>query len=108
MNPQFLKFLCCPNTKLSLSVKIFKTFKNGNIKSGKLINSNNTFGYKIVNGIPRFANSEEYLSNFGYEWRKWSKVQFDSYNVGKIIQNHTSDMFSEITEFEESDINGKL
>lgn len=107
MNPKFLKFLCCPNTKLSLSVKIFEIFKNGNIKSGKLINSNNTFSYPIINGIPRFVNSQEYLSNFGFEWRKWSRIQFDSSNVGKIMQNHTNEMFSKITEFEESNIKGK-
>jgi ubiquinone/menaquinone biosynthesis C-methylase UbiE len=35
--------------------------------------------FEIIDNIPRFV-TDEYHSNFGYQWNKFSKVQLDSFN----------------------------
>jgi SAM-dependent methyltransferase len=50
------------------------------IKQGKLIDNNTGKEYKIVNSIPRFLDSDtNYSDNFGLQWNKFKKTQFDSY-----------------------------
>ena len=50
------------------------------IRQGKLIDRATGKDYKIVNAIPRFLDSEKnYSDNFGLQWNKFKKTQFDSY-----------------------------
>jgi len=50
------------------------------IKQGKLIDHKTGKEFKIVNSIPRFLDSDKnYSDNFGLQWNKFKKTQFDSY-----------------------------
>ncbi len=34
--------------------------------------------YPVIRGIPRFVNSEFYVENFGFQWNKHKRTQFDN------------------------------
>src|SRR5207249_378637 len=36
--------------------------------------------YPIVDGIPRFVDSEQYSGSFGFQWRRFARTQLDSAN----------------------------
>lgn len=64
------------------------------IKQGMLIDHKTGKEYKIVNGIPRILDSDtNYSDNFGLQWNKFKKTQFDSYTglplSGKRFWNNT-------------------
>ena len=82
MHIKFLKIICDPETKENL--KLISSKRSGKfINSGFLVSKSNS--YKIVNGIPRFVKLKNYSSNFGFQWSKWNKTQFESENIGKPI-----------------------
>jgi SAM-dependent methyltransferase len=104
----FLKLLCCPKTKSDLTLKN-PIYKNGDIiMSGELISANGEHSYPIIKGIPRFVDAELYSKSFGYEWKKWSKVQYEAQNVGKPNAGLTDEMFNLSTGFTEEDLKGKI
>ncbi len=41
----------------------------------------------IINGIPRFVNSENYAAAFGLQWEIFSQTQFDSFTQNPISEN---------------------
>ena len=41
----------------------------------------------IINGIPRFVNSENYAVAFGLQWNMFSQTQFDSFTKQPISEN---------------------
>ncbi len=55
--------LRCPNCKSNLTGKL--ECKKCNIQ------------YPVIRGIPRFVNSEFYVENFGFQWNKHKRTQFD-------------------------------
>lgn len=63
--------------------------------------------YPITNGIPRFVPDEGYSDNFGYQWNRWARVQFEDQNVGGPMQGHTTHMFQTITQFSAEKLRGK-
>lgn len=105
MNKKFLDILCDPSSKEKLKLTV-RHQDGEDVISGELYSSTNV--YKIINGIPRFVSDEGYSQNFGWQWNKWAKVQFDDENIGKPMENYTKNMFQTITEFNEEDLNGKL
>lgn len=67
------------------------------IIEGYLHSSSNSF--PIVNGIPRFIHAGTatlYTESFGFQWLRWSKVQYESNNQGLPMQGHTANMFNRI------------
>jgi SAM-dependent methyltransferase len=108
MHIKFLEILRCPSTGSNLDMEIIEQDNNGMIKSGFLISQDMQKKYPIIDYIPRFVNKEYYSESFGYEWKKWSKVQFESANNGKEMAGHTIGMFRKITEFKTEDLKGKL
>jgi 2-polyprenyl-3-methyl-5-hydroxy-6-metoxy-1,4-benzoquinol methylase len=40
--------------------------------------------YAVVNGIPRFVESDNYAQAFGLQWKTFAKIQLDSYNGSTI------------------------
>jgi SAM-dependent methyltransferase len=107
MQRSFLKYLVDPITKENLEVEA-AIEKNGKIIEGFLISKTNK--YPIVRGIPRFAGYKDdsnYTKSFGYQWNKWSQIQFDSKNVGKPYENFSLDMLDRIAGTKDSDFNGK-
>lgn len=76
--------------------------EDGEILEGLLQSDNAT--YPITNGIPRFVESEGYSENFGWQWKKWSKVQYESENEGLPMDGWTENMFFTATQFQPGDI----
>jgi ubiquinone/menaquinone biosynthesis C-methylase UbiE/uncharacterized protein YbaR (Trm112 family) len=104
MKPSHLPLLCDPETHEDLIIDD-AVYDGGVIVSGTLKSS--TSVYQITNGIPRFVKDEGYSDNFGYQWNRWSRVQFEDQNVGSPMQNHTTDMFKTITQFSTEKLRGK-
>ena len=105
MNLSFANSFVDPITKekLFLNDAVFST--ENEIETGYLVSSTNK--YPIVRGIPRFVEFEKsnYAQSFGYQWNKWSKVQFESENVNKPMEGHTTNMWEKITQFDSNNSN---
>ena len=91
----FADYFVDPDTKEPLILEIFE--KNGDqINEGILKNKNSV--YPVKGGIPRFVtSSDNYANSFGFQWEKWSRIQFESDNIGKPMEGHTRKMFNTIT-----------
>ncbi|HKR05401.1 MAG TPA: methyltransferase domain-containing protein [Bacteroidia bacterium] len=102
MHPQFLPYLVDPVTKEPLQIEAVSV-KNDCIETGFLVSSTNR--YPIIRGIPRFVEYEEqgYSKNFGYQWRKWPRIQFEAENKGKPMEGHTKKMWELITGHTDTD-----
>jgi SAM-dependent methyltransferase len=107
VHSKFTQILCCPVTGRELELIANELFANGMVRTGILITKDGTAHYPIINGIPRFVSKEFYSSSFGYEWRKWPRVQFESENVGRPMEGHTTRMFKTITGLTEGDVRNK-
>lgn len=108
MHRKFTDILCCPKTGLDLVLEVREASDNGFIRSGLLTSSDGRNAYPIVNGVPRFCDKEMYADSFGVEWKKWSKVQYESANIGKAMEGHTTRMFNTITDFSGEMLENKL
>jgi 2-polyprenyl-3-methyl-5-hydroxy-6-metoxy-1,4-benzoquinol methylase len=75
MNSNLLNLLICPNCDSSNI-----DFNNFSFDCLDCVNS-----FPIKNNIPRFV-SDNYHSNFGYQWNEFSKVQLDSYNGANLSE----------------------
>lgn len=97
MHISFLDYLVDPATGESLTASIEQ--QDGDfIRTGSLSSSRNT--YPIIRGIPRFAgyqDDQNYTQSFGYQWQKFSSIQFESKNIGKPMEGHTRNMWEKIT-----------
>jgi len=100
MHIQFLDYLADPYTKEPLILES-SDISSGIILSGSLRSSTNV--YPIIRGIPRFVPfiNGNYSNNFGYQWHKWPRVQFEHENVGKPMEGHTRSMWEKITGYNE-------
>jgi len=108
MNPEFVNILCCPKSRERLTLEVGELFHDGSIKTGTLKTESGDRRYPILNGIPRFVDKEAYAQSFGYEWRKWSRVQFELENTERPMAGHTERMFDAITGFSEQFLKDKL
>jgi SAM-dependent methyltransferase len=108
MHPKFVDILCCPQTGAGLKLKVDEISESGTIKNGTLTTDSGAHSYPILNGIPRFVDKEVYAQSFGYEWRKWSRVQFEAENVSGPMAGHTEKMFDSITGFSRQFLKDKL
>lgn len=106
MHIKYLNLLCCPTTGESLYLDAKETNPSGLIVTGKLVSQSGR-EYPIVRGIPRFVDSEHYASSFGYEWKRWPRVQFEDENVGRPMAGHTTRMWEIITHSQMHDITQK-
>lgn len=104
MDINFLQYLVDPITKDELVLKN-EVIINNTLESGLLVSKSST--YKITNGIPRFVSENNYSENFGWQWNKWSTLQFEENNLNKPMEGHTSNMFFKITNWQPSDIENK-
>jgi SAM-dependent methyltransferase len=108
MHPKFLSLLCCPKTGAALTLEVVEVFDDGSVRTGSLVCAGEGCRYPVVRGIPRFLDEEFYADSFGYEWRKWSRVQFESENVGKVMSGRTRGMFGEMTGFTRAELENSL
>ena len=63
------ELVCCPNCRGDL-ISLAAEYKCDKCKKT----------YPIVGGIPRFVSSDNYASNFGFQWNLYSKTQVDRFN----------------------------
>jgi len=99
-----LPLLCDPVTREDL-ILTDAVYDGDEIVSGMLVSPSNR--YPIKNGIPRFVNDEGYSDNFGYQWNRWARVQFEDRNVGRPMQGHTEQMFRKSTGFTKGKLRGR-
>jgi SAM-dependent methyltransferase len=108
MHISFLPCLVDPHTQEALELSI--DHREGDfILTGMLASPSHR--YPIVRGVPRFAGYTEknnYTKSFGYQWNKWSRLQFESENVGKTMQGHTLSMWQRITAIDTDDLGGAI
>ena len=106
MHPSLLDILRCPESGAPLRLENARTRPNGMVVSGDLVSD---FGrrYPIIRGVPRFVEKENYAASFGYEWRRWPRVQFESENVGRPMAGHTTGMWEKCTASEDRDLKGR-
>jgi SAM-dependent methyltransferase len=104
MKTHHLALLCDPYTHEDLLLEDAIT-EGDHILSGTLVSPSNRF--PIKQGIPRFVKDEGYSDNFGYQWNRWARVQFEDQNVGKPMAQHTTGMFKTISGFTAQTLQGK-
>src|SRR5437868_5172871 len=96
MHIQFAGHFADPKTGAPLTLTVTE-LRGDRVISGAL--DSPTARYPILRGIPRFVpfDTDNYSRSFGYQWNRWPRVQFDSENLGRPMQGHTSRMFERIT-----------
>jgi len=104
MKLHHLPLLCDPHTREDLTLE-GAVFEGDEIISGTLLSPSHS--YPIIRGIPRFVSDEGYSDNFGYQWNRWARIQFEDQNVGGPMQGHTRGMFKKITLFSTERLRGK-
>jgi len=97
--------MCCPETGSDLELEV-ETEVNGEVKEGKLRNSAGKV-FPIRNYVPRFAESDKYVSSFSYEWMKHKKTQLDDNPINK-GRRFTEEFFKSVTGLDQSKAIGKL
>jgi SAM-dependent methyltransferase len=109
VHPSFLTELIDPRTKEPLALKAVQ-WDGEFVLEGSLVSR--AHSYPIVRGVPRFAGYEEdtdnYTASFGVQWSRWSRVQFESENVGRPMEGHTLRMWERITGVADTDLHGAV
>src|ERR1041384_3451329 len=108
MHSKYLDILCCPHSRTALRLEKEKVSSNEMVESGVLVSATGDYRYPIIDFIPRFLTGERYAKSFGYEWKRWSRVQFESENVGRPMAGHTEKMFDAIMGFSPRFLAGKM
>lgn len=108
MHPKFVPILRCPVTGSELTLSVEEYAGNGMVRTGTLTAADGVTSYPVINGVPRFVSAEHYSGSFGYEWRRWPRVQFEASNDGKPMAGHTARMFRTITGWEPGQVAGSL
>ncbi len=106
MNPAFMDLLRCPSTGSALTLEATEVYPRGGVRTGLLRGGDRA--YPIREGVPRFVGDELYSASFGYEWKRWSRVQFEAENVGRAMAGHTTRMFDAITGFTGESLRGRM
>jgi SAM-dependent methyltransferase len=96
MHEQFLPFLVDPQTGEDLVLTVAER-QSMQVWAGTL--DSPTSQYPIIRGVPRFVplNERSSAQSFSGQWRRWRKTQFDSENIGRKMEGHTTAMWRRIT-----------
>jgi ubiquinone/menaquinone biosynthesis C-methylase UbiE/uncharacterized protein YbaR (Trm112 family) len=86
MKYEHLKYLVCPTCKENLVFREVKKQSNSHIETGILQCSKCSHQYDIIQHIPRFVQTADYVRGFGLEWTKHAKTQYDSYTGSNISE----------------------
>lgn len=100
MRIEFLELLECPKCRSDLGLDDGYTIEDstGRIDFGRLTcRGIARHEFNIRNGIPRFVLDEGYSENFGWQWNRWARVQFEDQNIGGPMEGHTTRMFEMAT-----------
>lgn len=101
MEEKFLNILICPRCGSSLQPAYNALAKD---ELSHVICVANGHSFVVRNNIPRFVDSGNYAESFGFQWKKFSLVQFDSYNG----THFSEERFHSITDWTETELVDKL
>jgi len=101
MKNNLLNIIVCPECKASMKLEKFEN-ENGEVKSG-ILTCRCGKNYNIINFIPRFVETDDYVKNFSFEWDIHQKTQFDKEKEG--LSYH---LFFKKTGFKEKSLKNKL
>lgn len=73
-----LALLCCPVCRQDLSIAEATRRKNGRLERGTLACAGCERTFPVVRYVPRFVSAENYADNFGLEWSRHARTQYDS------------------------------
>lgn len=104
MKEDLLEILCCPECKGNLSLRA-EIIENGEVKEGLLTCGKKQ--YKISNYIPRFIDSDKYVSSFSFEWKAHKNTQLDSANRNSIMAGQSRRDFEKRVDFSLSELKNK-
>jgi SAM-dependent methyltransferase len=79
MKRDLLTWVCCSNCRGSLDLN-GASGTDGDVAGGELACRSCRNRYPIVAGVPRFAGSDNYASNFGLQWNQFRRTQLDSHS----------------------------
>jgi ubiquinone/menaquinone biosynthesis C-methylase UbiE/uncharacterized protein YbaR (Trm112 family) len=82
----FYNYLCCPECQNDLDISVEKK-SNDTIETGKLTCVGCGRVYPITGHIPRFVESDNYATSFGFQWERFNQIRYDSYTKSNIIRN---------------------
>lgn len=74
-----IQYLVCPTCRCNLYFGEIRKETMGCIEEGDLHCPNCQATFPIIRSIPRFIPVENYASNFGFEWSKHARTQYDSH-----------------------------
>ena len=80
MNKEHLKFLVCTKCKNPLKVTECNKSNGQYIESGSLACTECKKTFPIIDFVPRFVPLENYSNNFGLQWLKHAKTQYDTHS----------------------------
>lgn len=101
MRPELLSILGCPDCGGVLRPR---TQAAGDLTSGRLSCGRCGAAFPIVQSIPRFVISDEYVQSFSFEWNRFRRTQLDSTNG----RGESEARFRQSFDFPLEDLNGKL
>ncbi len=101
MKKEHLHFLVCPVCGSHFELNVNEQLE---ALPSQLVCMSHGHVYPIRNGIPRFVDAENYAESFGFQWKKFSRVQLDSYNG----TNFSEERFRLITGWTPDELAGKL
>jgi SAM-dependent methyltransferase len=81
-----LRHLACPSCRGDLKLGAIEKRTGDSIEQGNLLCTICQKSYPIVRRIPRFVSIENYAVNFGYQWTKHARTQYDSYTGLKLSE----------------------
>lgn len=102
MKNESIARLICPVTRLNLELETAQPGSN-ELENGMLVTPDHKTHYPIRNGIPRFVAPDNYASSFGYQWKKYARLQLDSCNGTQFSRER----FYSITDWNPSELRGK-
>ena len=79
MRRDHIKYLACPFCRLNLVFSEIRIANADRVEEGNIKCLGCSLVFPIIRSIPRFVSAENYGDNFGFEWLKHSKTQYDSY-----------------------------
>lgn len=79
MKRELVEVLRCPGCAKKLSLTVLEITAE-EVVTGTLECDGCAARYPIIGGIPRFVPEDNYATNFGFQWNKFSKTQLDSYS----------------------------
>ncbi|HYY57622.1 MAG TPA: methyltransferase domain-containing protein [Pyrinomonadaceae bacterium] len=79
MRPALYNILVCPDCRGTLGLEISEQVYD-RVLTGALLCQPCDKHYPIRKGIPRFIDTESYVENFGWQWKRFSRTQIDAFN----------------------------